>query len=319
MNPLRGPTSGEVLKLGQPSTGQVTIAVDPGRAGAAFAAGIQTLQPGAQIPEHKLADRDKVLFVYKGQGRATLNGQSMVVLPGAMLHVPRGAWHGLRNTGNGALQIVWMSAPPGLEVFFRELSHLGASPSSQAVQELARRHRIEFRQLGEAPAHSGAPAPAGQGLRRHRGGRHRRGREFAPANASASRSAPSSAPAAPAAEAPSPAPKASSAPAGLGERTHRRHRGGRKRTAPSQTSGAPAATAPAAGQGPKPARSGAGRQRPSQRRHHGRVEEVYMGGRWVQVAQGKPFIAPGSDQTKPRPPKSDQDDEPPNVSLSVLL
>ncbi|MBI4323225.1 MAG: cupin domain-containing protein [Candidatus Omnitrophica bacterium] len=150
------------------------IAVDPGSTGTAFAAGTQTLLPGAQMPAHKHLDQDEVLFVHKGQGRATLNERVIVVVPGAMLYVPRGAWHGLRNTGTGTLQIAWVSAPPGLEAFFRDLSRAGASPTAQTLQELAQRHRVEFRQAADAPAASNPP---------HRHRRRRRRRRATPSAA----------------------------------------------------------------------------------------------------------------------------------------
>lgn len=169
MNPSRSPEKGEVLKLGPPASGEVIITVDPGSAGTAFSAGTQTLLPGAQMPVHKQLDQDTVWFVHKGQARATLNERVIVVVPGAMLYVPRGAWHGLRNTGTGTLQIAWVSAPPGLEAFFRDLSRAGASPSAQILQELAQRHRIEFRQAADAPV------PAGRRHRGRRGGHRNRG------------------------------------------------------------------------------------------------------------------------------------------------
>jgi len=167
MNPSRSAQKGEVLKLGPPASGEVVITIDPGSTGTAFAAGTQTLLSGAECPVQKHLDQDLVLFVHKGQGRATLNERVIVVVPGAMLYVPRGAWHGLRNTGTGTLQIAWVSAPPGLEAFFRDLSRASASPSAQALQELAQRHRIEFGQAADAPAASSAP---------HRHRRRRRGR-----------------------------------------------------------------------------------------------------------------------------------------------
>jgi len=183
------PPQGEILKLGPPAAGEAIITVDPSRAGTSFAAGTQALVSRAEISVHRHLDRDEMLFVYKGQGRAILGEQTIIVVPGVTFHVPRGTWFSLRNTGTGALQFVWVSSP-GLEAFFRDLSRLGTSPSAQAFQELAHRHGIELRQAA-APTVA-APTPAGHRRRRRRGGRRHRGeRRAAP---SAPRSAPSPAP-----------------------------------------------------------------------------------------------------------------------------
>ncbi|MBI3322940.1 MAG: cupin domain-containing protein, partial [Candidatus Omnitrophica bacterium] len=115
------PPQGEIFKLGPPAAGEVIITVDPSRAGASFAAGTQALVSRAEIPVHRHLDRDEMLFIYKGQGRAILGGQTIIVVPGVTFHVPRGTWFSLRNTGTGALQFVWVSSP-GLEAFFRDLS-----------------------------------------------------------------------------------------------------------------------------------------------------------------------------------------------------
>jgi len=323
MNPLRAPENGEVVKLGPPASGEVIMTVDPRAAGTTFAAGTQTLRPGAEMPVHKHLDRETVLFVYKGQGRVTLNERVINVVPGAMLHVPRGAWYGVRNTGTGAFQIAWVSAPPGLEAFFRDLSRLGDLPSAQALQELAQRHRIEFRQAADAPVPAGRRRPA-----------------RAP-SASALPATLSSAPVEPSA-ATSAAPAAPSAPRGPRHRRHRRGGGrqpsgwrhslaprsglaslaalagkdspgsvaGRRSTPPSS---APAATAP------RSSRPGTGRQ-PSARHHRSRrVKEVYMNGQWVRVEGDGPAISSDFKRPGRRNPKRGGDEDSPGVPLSVLL
>jgi quercetin dioxygenase-like cupin family protein len=166
---------GDAVKLGPPAAGEVRIKVDPGTAGSPFAAGTQTLLPGSAMPVHRHLARDVVLWVHKGQGRAIVEGETMTVVPGALIHVPRQSWHELRNTGNGALQVVWLSAPSGLEEFFREYSRLGVQADPAAFQALAQRHGIEFRPEGQA-AQAPAAVPQRHGRRRHRGGRGRRSR-----------------------------------------------------------------------------------------------------------------------------------------------
>lgn len=267
MNSLRAPENGEVMKLGPPAAGEVIVTVDPSAAGTTFAAGTQTFLPGAQMPVHKHLDRDIVLLVYKGQGRVTLNERIINVVPGAMLHVPKGAWHGVRNTGTGAFQIAWVSSP-GLEAFFRDLSHLGDAPSGLALQELAQRHRIEFRQ----PADASMPAV------RHRHQR-RRGRPRPPA----APSTPSSIAGAPAA----PAPVASST---AGAPRPQRHKRGGGRPLGDRPRG-PRSTPPPA----------------ARHRRFRRGTEVYMHGQWVRTEGDGPAIAGPKRPGRTAKPDGDED------------
>ena len=127
MKPILQPGEGETLKLGPPFPGEVILKVDPQQAATPFVSGTETLQRGAEIPVLRHRERDEVWCVLKGQGRATVEGQTVTVVPGAMIYAPKQTWHGLQNTGTGMLQILWVSAPPGLEAYYRDLSRLGPS------------------------------------------------------------------------------------------------------------------------------------------------------------------------------------------------
>ena len=292
------PGDGEVLKLGPPCAGEVTIKVDPQHTGGSVAVGTETLLPGAEIPMHRHLQEEEILFVHKGQGRAIVNEQSMTVVPGMMVYVPRQAWHSLRNTGTGTLQITWTSAPPGLERFFRELSGAGPAVDAAAMQEIARRHGIEFRPAGSSPQ----PAPSQTG---HRHRHHRRGRGGGRGANPPIRSAqpvqsvppPSAAPApsaisssALAAER-APAPlkgQPSHAPPGGPPRHRRRHRGRGRGTGTSTPAPASPAQPPVAA--PKPSTPRPQPERPRGRSRR-RVKEVYMGGKWIKVEGEGPVIS----------------------------
>ena len=300
--------------------------------------GVQTLQPGGLIPVHRHLSRDSVVFVHKGQGRVTLEGRTMTVVPGMTVSVPRRAWYGLRNTGTGLFQVVWVSAPAGVEEFFREFSRLGESPAASAFQAAAQRHGIELRVGPEAPEAAGPQAPGRRHRRQHRGGRKPGGASSQPSQSVAQPSH-----AQPAAAAPSPRlePAAPAAQPGAAERPRRRRRrhrgrGGRGRPSAGGSPVAPSASTPiqapgtgsqrAAGgaAGPAPSRPGGGRpahaprpRREGQRPRRGRIKEVYMGGRWVQVTGEGPVISPGRE--RPPPGKRQRDEDSPGGPLSVPL
>ena len=264
------PEQSEVVKLGMPMSGEVAITVDPGRVGTPYVAGTETLQPGAEVPVHRQLDRDQALFIHKGQGRMVLNEQILNVTPGKMVFVPRGVWYGLRNTGTGRLQIAWIASPPGLEVFFRECSQLGATPSLEAVQALAQRYRIELRPPSEGASSAASPrSRSSRGGRRRRRSRGARVRSELPA-ARVERRTKSGAPSA----VPSSVPSS--------PRSRGRRRGARRRPG-AATQGPPAPSSP----------SPSTRSRASRGGYRRRVKEVYIDGRWVQVEGGKPVIALG--------------------------
>jgi len=290
------PHHDEVLKLGPPATGEVVIKVDPRRTGTPFSMGIETLAPAAAIPLHRYLSKDEVVFIYKGQGRATLNEKSMTVLPGTTLFIPRQTWFGLRNTGTGLLQFIWTAAPPGIEEFFREMSRLGPKADAATLNSLAQRHGIEFRPAGETMQPSGH-----RPHRRHR--RRRGGRGGTPASSVAAPPAPS---------APSLAPQPSAVSA-LGQ-PHSRRRRRRRHGRPIQPAAAATATPPSQPSKAPPRRP---QGRPLHRR--GRVKEVYMEGRWVQVSGEGPVIAPGRDRPREGGSRAERDDDTPAGPLSVPL
>ncbi len=256
--------------------------------------GTYAIPPGGAFPMHRHREREVVWFVHKGQGRATVEGRSATILPGMTVTVPRQRWCSLRNTGTGLLQLAWTASPTGLETFFRELAQPGAPVSPPVLQDVGQRHGIEFR-LEEEPQPSGAPAQPPQQRSRHR--RRRRGGSGQGSGLPRPQaSAPSIAQPSQAVAPPAPAPRQA------GERRPRRrgHRGRGQQpqrpmsAAPSAASaspGAPKQPASRPSAGAKPDRSAAGRSRRPPRHHHGRVKEVYMGGRWVRVSGEGPVVA----------------------------
>jgi mannose-6-phosphate isomerase-like protein (cupin superfamily) len=308
MKHILGPGEGGILTLGPPSAGELVIKAG---AGGSFALAVQTLLPGAELPVCRHLRHEHLFFIHKGQGRATVDGESMTVVPGMVIHAPPASWHGLRNTGTGALQFAWISVPAGLEEYFREIARAGAS-DAVARHQIGARHDVEFRPA-DASASPGAPARPGRRRRRGGRGRSRRGgaprmpeavRQRAPGSAAAE---PANQPAAaagaaqPAGGLPAPRHEGKGDPSSArqaGARRRRRRRGGRgpKAASPQAATGAAerSAGAPVAG----PARSGGGpasakRRERGGRRRFGRVKEVYMGGRWVRVVGDGPVISTG--------------------------
>jgi quercetin dioxygenase-like cupin family protein len=66
---------------------------------------VEEIGPGDRIPLHR-HDVDEVVFVRGEGGFYTLDATSRPVAAGAIVFIPAGAAHGLRNAGRGPLPIV---------------------------------------------------------------------------------------------------------------------------------------------------------------------------------------------------------------------
>ena len=290
MTHIRPLGQGEVLKPWGPGAGEVIITVDPRAAGASFGSGTRTLLRGESIPAQRHLRSDQVWFVHKGQGRAVVETETMTVVPGSVVSIPKGAWHGLRNTGTGVLQVVWTVAPPGLEEFYRELARRGGVADASGLREVAARYGIEFRSNAE----SAAVVPSRvEGRRRRRRGGRGRGPSIRATQEQAQLQ-----PGVTARPAPQPAP-------GPGAR-HRRRRPASSGQVPRSGSG----QAPPAPKGRRPREGG--------RHRFGHAKEVYMGGRWIRVSGEGPVIAPGRERSRGPQEGVTKDDTPPGP-LSVPL
>ena len=264
------PNEGEAVRL---KLREIILKVDPQRTHSPFAMGVDTLQPGGEIPPHRLLHYDQVFFAHKGQGRATIDGRAVALLPGMVVSVPRQTWHAIKNTGTGALRIAWVAWPAGLEAYYRERAKLDEAPDAATLTALDQRYGIEWRVSEGAVATPAVPAPAGagrrHGRRRHRGGRGRRRPQPPPQTPPVARNQ-----AGHAASAPVPRSAAQQIPP----------------VARGQAGQAPAARPSAASPAAKAARR--------HQRYGKRVKEVYMGGRWVKVAGEGPVVAGEEDPTK---------------------
>ena len=65
-----------------------------------------TLPPGASIGFHRHENEEEIFVIVKGQAEADDNGTRVLLGPGDTLLTGNGAGHGIRNTGDGDLEIV---------------------------------------------------------------------------------------------------------------------------------------------------------------------------------------------------------------------
>lgn len=100
----------------------VTIMVDKRKRGVgAVSLCREDIFPQDFIPVHKHGHEDEVIFILRGSGQFTLGDKAYEVKEGSAAFVPKGVWHGLKNTGKETLQMLFSFSPAGFENYFREI------------------------------------------------------------------------------------------------------------------------------------------------------------------------------------------------------
>ena len=95
----------------------------------------ESFRPGDFLPVHKHMNEDELIFIHKGSGVFTLNETEYPVNEGAVIIVPRGKWHGLKNTGNINIEMRMAFTPSGFENYFREVGQPVGQPFIQKTME----------------------------------------------------------------------------------------------------------------------------------------------------------------------------------------
>ena len=99
---------------------------------------MEDMIPGRKMRVHKHLNNDELIFVHRGEGTLTLDEQSIAVKTGTVVFVPRGVWHGLDNTGNENLLMVFQYSPAGFEEYFIENgTPVGMSAKERTEEEYA--------------------------------------------------------------------------------------------------------------------------------------------------------------------------------------
>jgi quercetin dioxygenase-like cupin family protein len=80
-----------------------------------------SLPPGDIIPIHKHLNEDEIIFIHKGKGILTLGKKEYTFSQDLVAMVPKGAWHGVKNTGDEHVQMRFAYSPAGFEGYFREV------------------------------------------------------------------------------------------------------------------------------------------------------------------------------------------------------
>lgn len=95
--------------------------------------------PGAGAPRHTHAGEDEAFYVLEGEVTVEVEGEEHPVVLGAggFLYSPRGVAHSYRNSGAGALRLLVMCMPGGLERMFGAIDAAVRPDRAPDMAELA--------------------------------------------------------------------------------------------------------------------------------------------------------------------------------------
>jgi mannose-6-phosphate isomerase-like protein (cupin superfamily) len=86
---------------------QVQYLIDKKSAGADHVVGWTVLKPGARHERHRLRDCDAFFMILKGAGHIYGDKGEEPMAEGDVVYVPRGSWHGFRNTSHDDVILIW--------------------------------------------------------------------------------------------------------------------------------------------------------------------------------------------------------------------
>jgi mannose-6-phosphate isomerase-like protein (cupin superfamily) len=58
---------------------------------------------GESIPTHKHLNEGELIFLHTGEGVIKIGEKEIPVKTGSVAFIPKGLWHGIKNTGSGKL------------------------------------------------------------------------------------------------------------------------------------------------------------------------------------------------------------------------
>jgi mannose-6-phosphate isomerase-like protein (cupin superfamily) len=109
----------------------------------------EQILPGNGIATHKHLNEDEIFHFSSGTGVFVIDDQEMNILPGTVAFVPRGIWHGLRNTSAELLIFSFGYSPAGFEDFFRQIGALKGLPfqakSKEEIVNIARKNGMIYK------------------------------------------------------------------------------------------------------------------------------------------------------------------------------
>jgi len=109
----------------------------------------EEILPGNGIAIHKHLNEDEIFFFHRGDGIFLLEDSEIKVKEGCSAFVPKGTWHGLKNTGKEVIVFTFGYCPSGFEDFFRQIGTLKGTPfrakSPEELKAIAAKYGMVYK------------------------------------------------------------------------------------------------------------------------------------------------------------------------------
>lgn len=148
-------------KLG--SGGELQIFVDAEtHPGARASIAKFTMGVGSKLPVHRHDKTEEFAYILSGEGMVTVvdeNGKEseVPISAGYVWYNPPGAWHGVRNSGDTKLSMIFATVPnkkKGLLSYFRKVcvgpGKKGITISAEELERLGAKHDLIFRRTQDS-------------------------------------------------------------------------------------------------------------------------------------------------------------------------
>ena len=101
-----------------------------------LSAGVVSLEPGKGHERHNHPGVEEILYVLSGTGEQTvdIDGATLrrEVSSGVLIHIPPDVYHSTVNTGQGAMRLLAIYAPPGPEAELRAMEGVRIEPPQRS-------------------------------------------------------------------------------------------------------------------------------------------------------------------------------------------
>lgn len=105
--------------------------------------------PGGGPPPHIHQAEDEIFYVLHGSISFFVDSSTTELLPGGLVHIPRGVVHTFRNTGTSEAMALVIATPAGLEHYFNAIG----TPATESTPPSVTPEMVS-RVLAAAPAHN---------------------------------------------------------------------------------------------------------------------------------------------------------------------
>lgn len=132
----------EILSV---SGNTITVKIGAAQASGAYSLFELSVPPGVGAGLHIDKDWDEFWHVMEGTFAFSLNGKHIELGEGGFAHGPKGIPHSFKNVGNSTGKMVMLTAPSGLENFFKSINDasVNGGPDKETFVSIMRAHHIE--------------------------------------------------------------------------------------------------------------------------------------------------------------------------------